>query len=232
MRRGIRIVCIGLVLAAASACTAAAATWAADFTPSMWNLAVGDVVDFSVCETCLGSGAGYRYIWDFDSDGVVDVDTEATVVACTFNLPGFYEVKLTIRDSGGREQTRTKGLVVGDTPAVAVREVVAQDDGSYLVSVGLTIVSPVAAPGLVESIPSGWQAEIVDAAGAMTRLNPETRELEVGWLSQAAPGDQIVFSYRLYSNYASQVRTLSGEMSGYVGGTRFAHPVCGELRIP
>jgi hypothetical protein len=84
----------------------------------------------------------------------------------------------------------------------------------------------------VERIPAGWQVEVVDAAGAITSMNSEKRELEVGWVSQVAPGDEIVFTYRLYSNYGSQIKTLSGEISGYVGGVRFAAPVCGELAMP
>jgi hypothetical protein len=231
MRRRIRIGFIGLVVAAAAACAAQAA-WQADFTPSTWNPAVGDVVNFSVCDSCLGSGGVYRYLWDFNNDGTVDVDTDAEVVACTFNAPGFYEVKLTVRDAGGREQTRTKGIVAGSIAAYGVRELVIQDDGSILVSVSLTVDSSVAAPGLVESIPAGWQLEIVDAGGAVTKLNTESRRLEVGWLSEVQPGDQIALSYRLYSNYSSQVKGLSGEISGYVSGVRFASPVCGELGLP
>jgi len=231
MRSGIRIGIIGLVIAAATACAAQAA-WKADFTPSTWNPAVGGVVNFSVCDSCLGSGGVYRYLWDFNNDGTVDVDTDAQVVACTFNAPGFYEVKLTIRDAGGREETCTKGIVAGNIAAYGVRQLVVQDDGSILVSISLTVSSPVAAPGLVESIPAGWQLEVVDAGGAVTRLNSEARQLEVGWLTQVQPGDQISFSYRLYSNYSSQVKDLSGEISGYVGGARFASPVCGELELP
>jgi len=230
MRKGIRVGFFGLLLAAAGVC-AASGPWVSDFTPSAWNPAVGDVVNFSVCDSCLGSGA-YTYRWDFNSDGTVDAETASTLAACTFDTAGFYAVKLTERDAGGREETRAKGILAGPMPAHGVREVIVQEDGAVFVAIRVNVTQVTSAPGLVESIPAGWQIEVVDAAGAMTNVNSLKRELEVAWLNQVMPGDEIVFTYRLYSNYSSQVRTLSGEVSGYVGGARFAAPVCGELGIP
>ncbi len=230
MRKGFRVAMIGFLAAAATA-WAVPAAWVADFTPSSWNPAVGDVVNFAACDSCLGSGS-YTYDWDFNSDGVVDAATSSTLTACTFSTAGFYAVKLTERDAGGREETRSKGVLVGAIPAYGVREVIAEADGAVFVSITIVIGSTANAIGLMESIPSGWQVELVDTAGAMAKVNSETRTIEVGWLTQAAPGDQVVFTYRLYSNYSTQVTTLSGEVSGYVHGARFAAPVCGELAIP
>jgi hypothetical protein len=231
MRRGIRTVVFGLLIAAGSASVASAA-WQADFTPSAFNPGVGEVVNFAVCETCLGSGGAYRYLWDFNSDGVVDADTESTATACTFDAPGFYEVKLTIQDLGGREVTRRKGILVGPAPAYGVRQVILETDGTVFVSIAIIVNSLASAPFLVESVPSGWQLEIIDSGGSVTKMNTESRQLEVGWLSQAEAGDELVFTYRLYSNYATQTRRLSGEVSEYVGGERFAGSVCGELAVP
>jgi hypothetical protein len=231
MRRGIRTLAFGLLIAAASA-WAASAAWQADFTPSAFNPGVGDVVNFAVCETCLGSGGAYRYLWDFNSDGVVDADTDSPVAACTFDAAGFYEVKLTIQDLGGREVTRRKGIFVRPVPAYGVRQVVLEADGTVLVSISIVVNSPAVAIGLVEGVAAGWQLEILDAGGALTRMNTEMRQLEVTWMSQAEAGDELTFTYRLYSNYATQTRLLSGEVSGYVGGARFVASVCGELAVP
>jgi hypothetical protein len=231
MRRGIRTGIFGLLIAAASA-WAASAAWQADFTPSTFNPGVGDVVNLAVCETCLGSGGAYRYLWDFNSDGIVDLNTDSTVVACTFDATGLYEVELTIQDLGGREVTRRKGIFVGPVPAFGIRQVILETDGTLFVSISIVVNSAAAALGLVEGIPAGWQLEIVDAGNAMTRVNTETRQLEVAWMSQAEAGDELTFTYRLYSNYATQTRQLSGEVSGYVGGARFATSVCGELAVP
>jgi hypothetical protein len=231
MRKGIRTGIFGLLIAAASA-WAASAAWQADFTPSTFNPGVGDVVNFAVCETCLGSGGAYRYLWDFNSDGIVDLSTDSTVVACTFDATGFYEVKLTIQDLGGREVTRSKGIFVGPVPAFGIRQVILETDGTVFVSISIVVNSAAVALGLVEGIPAGWQLEIVDAGNAMTRVNAEERQLEVAWMSQAEAGDELTFTYRLYSSYATQTRRLSGELSGYIGGVRFTDSVCGELAVP
>ncbi len=231
MRKGIRTGIFGLLIAAASA-WAASAAWQADFTPSTFNPGVGDVVNFAVCETCLGSGGAYRYLWDFNSDGIVDLNTDSTVVACTFDTTGFYEVKLTIQDLGGREVTRSKGIYVGPVPAFGIRQVILETDGTVFVSISIVVNSAAVALGLVEGIPAGWQLEIVDAGNAMTRVNAGERQLEVAWMSQAEAGDELTFTYRLYSNYATQTRQLSGELSGYIGGVRFTDSVCGELAVP
>jgi hypothetical protein len=231
MRRGIRTLVFGMLIVAVGA-WAASAAWQADFTPSAFNPGVGDVVNFAVCETCLGSGGAYRYLWDFNSDGVVDADTDSPVAACTFDAAGFYEVKLTIQDLGGREVTRRKGIFVLPVPAYGVRQVVLEADGTVLVSISIVVNSSAVAIGLVEGVAAGWQLEILDAGGALTRMNTEMRQLEVTWMSQAEAGDELTFTYRLYSNYATQTRQLSGEVSGYVGGARFAASVCGELAVP
>jgi hypothetical protein len=231
MRRGIRTLVFGMLIVAVGA-WAASAAWQADFTPSAFNPGVGDVVNFAVCETCLGSGGAYRYLWDFNSDGIVDMDTDSPVTACTFDAAGFYEVKLTIQDLGGREVTRRKGIFVLPVPAYGVRQVVLEADGTVLVSISIVVNSSAVAIGLVEGVAAGWQLEILDAGGALTRMNTEMRQLEVTWMSQAEAGDELTFTYRLYSNYATQTRQLSGEVSGYVGGARFAASVCGELAVP
>jgi PKD repeat protein len=220
------------VITAATACAAQAA-WRADFTPSAWNPSVGDAVSFAVCDSCLGGGAAYRYLWDFQNDGTVDLDTDAELVACAFNAPGFYEVKLTVRDAGGREQSRTKGIAVGAYPAYAVRELVMQSDGTVLVSITVHIVSEAAGVGVREWIPAGWQHVVEDpGSGLITPYYfPETRELDTAWGS-VEPGDELVFSYSLSSSYASQSRALSGEVGGYVHGVHFGADVCGELDIP
>jgi len=233
MRKGIRAGIFGLLIAAASA-WAASAAWQADFTPSTFNPGVGDAVDFAVCETCLGSGGAYRYLWDFNSDGVVDVDTASPVTACTFDAAGFYEVKLTIQDLGGREVTRRKGVFVGPVPVYGVRQVVPQEDGSVLILISIRIVGANAGFGIVESIPLGWSFAVVDPAGVfLTHWNAEERVLECGWLN-LEPGIEVTFSYSLTRNYgdAAQRPPLSGEVNGYAGGIRFAGGICGELAVP
>jgi hypothetical protein len=117
-------------------------------------------------------------------------------------------------------------------PAFGIRQVILETDGTVFVSISIMLNSSAVAIGLVEEIPAGCQLEIIDAGGAITNLNTETRQLEATWASQAEAGDELTLTYRLHSNYATQTRQLSGEVSGYVGGARFAAFVCGELAVP
>lgn len=235
MRRGIRIFMVGALIAAAGV-AASAATWTADFTPSTWNPAVGEIVQFSVCESCHGAGT-YVYLWDFNSDGVVDTETSSPMASFVCSGEGFYAVKLTVRDAGGRTQTRTKGILAGAIPAYGLRQIAIEADGAALVSITIRVTSSAVALGVEEPIPAGWQAEVIDAAGSLWTYNADKRQLEVVWMSQVQAGDEIVFTYRLYSNYASQLKQLSGAVTGYHttdsgGQQRFNGQICGEQYVP
>ena len=232
MRRGIRALFFGLVIAGAAA-WAASAAWQADFTPSTFNPDVGDVVNFAVCETCLGSGGAYRYLWDFNSDGVVDVDTDSPVTACTFNAAGFYEVKLAIQDLGGREVTRRKGVFVGPVSAYGVRQIVPQEDGSLMVVVSIYVDRAPGGVTLIESLPQGWQIQLIDTGGAfLAPFVAEERKYYVTWIPSSDPGWETTFSYYLTRSYGEEHPRLTGEVSGYVDGARFVGFVCGELSVP
>jgi hypothetical protein len=117
-------------------------------------------------------------------------------------------------------------------PAYGVRQVILETDGTVFVSISIVVNSAAVALGLVEGIPAGWQLEPIEAGGATTRVNNDTRQFEVAWMSQAEAGDEVTFTYRLYSGYSTQTGQLSGEVSGYVGGVRFVASVCGELAVP
>ncbi|MEN6369348.1 MAG: hypothetical protein ABFD77_06580 [Thermotogota bacterium] len=209
----------------------AAAAWKADFTPSTYNPGVGEGVSFAVCEPCL-TGGTYTYRWDWNGDGVADVETRDPVTANSYLAAGYYEVQLTIADDTGRRETCRKGILVGVAPSFAVRDVIAQADGSILVVISLRVVEPSSALGFVETLQQGWQVELVDTAGAMTNINAEARKLEVLWGSAFDPGAELVFSYRLYPGYATTISRFDGEMSGYASGVRFVSSVCGVLSLP
>lgn len=224
---------IGLVAAALSVAVswAAVAAWTADFTPSTYNPGVGESVDFAVCEPCL-TGGTYTYRWDWNGDGTVDVETTNPVASYAYATAGYSSVQLTIVDSSGRRETCRKGILTGKVPTFAVRDVIAQSDGSILVVISIRVVSPSSALGFVETLQQGWQVELVDTAGAMTNINAEARRLEVLWGSAFEPGDELAFSYRLYPGYATTISKFDGEMSGYASGTRFVSGICGVLGLP
>jgi len=222
---------IGLAGSIASVLILAAAAYAleADFDPSLYNPSVSEIVSFEVCESCL-DGGGFRYTWDFDGDGAPEQETEDALVSHAFPSAGYYEVVLTVRSTtSGWTSTRRKGILVGSQPAYAVRELLAQSDGSILVLVAVTASADCSAVGFQEMMPQGWQMEVVDAGGATTRMNALEKKLEVVWLMQLSAGDQLTFSYRLYPGYSSTLRALSGQLSGYTEDGRFVGQISGEL---
>jgi PKD repeat protein len=209
----------------------AAVAFEADFDPSIYNPDVAEIVNFEVCEPCL-DGYGYRYKWDFDADGVPELETEDTLVTYAFSSSGYYEVVLTVSDSGGRTSTRRKGILVGGLPAFAVRELLVQGDGTILVLVTINVTADCSAIGFQEAMPAGWQVEVVDAGGAFAYPNPLTKKLEAIWGSQFAAGETLTFSYRLHPTYTSTLQGLGGEISGYTAEGRFVGGISGELGMP
>lgn len=205
--------------------------WNADFDPSTFNSGVDESVTFSVCEPCLDSRS-YRYAWDFDGDGSVDLETEDLVVEHAFGESGFYETELTLIDADGRKSTKRKGILAGTQPAYAVREVVRQGDGSLFVLITIRVNATVSAPGIEESMPRGRQFELVDDGGAMAaNPNAATRVFEVIWGSLFDSGAELSFSYRLHPAGGATSTLLSGPLSGRSGGKRFVAEICGELEV-
>ncbi len=231
MRKGIRAIVLGWMIAAAGAWVASA-TWQADFTPSTYNPGVNEIVEFAACEECTAGEAGLRYLWDFNNDGVVDEETDSPTTWRAFGVAEFYQVKLTVRDVVGRETTRVKGIVAGRVPVYGVRRVVPQNDGSYMVIISAVVCSENSGFGLIEFVPLGWSPVPVDEAGAIkTHWASELHEFQALWLN-LDPGTEIEFSYILTRNYggAAQRPGLSGTISGY-GRNGFNRGVCGDLAV-
>jgi len=200
----------------------------ADFDPSVYNPDVAEIVNFEVCESCL-DGEGYRYAWDFDADGVPEMETEEALVTYAFPSSGYFEVVLTVTSASGRTTTRRKGILVGALPAFAVRELLVQSDGTILVLITINVMQDCSAPGLEEAMPPGWQVVILDTAGAQVNPNPLTKKLEVVWARVFMAGETVTFSYRLHPAYTSSLQAMSGEVSGYTDEGRFIGQISGEL---
>ena len=224
-RRLVGVLCLLSVAALAFG----AGAWEADFDPTNYNPAVGERVEFAVCETCLATGSTFTYAWDFDGDGLVDLETAEAVIQYEYANEGFYEVGLTVSDAGGRLKAQRKGILVGTKPAMAIREIMPQSDGTYLVLITIDTVTQTSAIGIQENMPRGWQLEIIDAGGALTYANAEARTLEVLWGSEFEAGETLTFSYRLHPSYASGLPSFYGQLSGYAGGERFVGGICGDL---
>jgi len=203
----------------------------ADFEPSTYNPSVAELVNLEVCESCHGDGSGFYYAWDFDGDGQTDLETADALVSTSFEAEGFYQVKLTVFDGSGRRTTRVRGILVGSYPAIGVRELIREADGSVYVLVKITIHDDLSGLGFEESMPQGWQMIEVDVGGAITNRNASRKVLEALWAMQLEAGEEILFSYRLHPSYATSITQLLGELSGYSNGARFVGGVCGDMDL-
>ena len=200
-----------------------------NFTPSTYNPALEEAVTFEVCEPCLGDGT-FVYAWDFDGDGVYEISSEDPMVTHVFTNPGFVDVGLQVVDGSGRTTLRRKGILVGESPLIAVRDLV-KEDGATFVVITFSANWALTAPGLEEDVPAGWQLEILDTAGSL-EPHMENRTLGVLWADQILEGSTWAFSYRLYPTYATGIPALSGIASGIIGGKRVKATICGDLSIP
>ena len=200
-----------------------------DFDPSTYNPALEEAVTFEVCEPCLGGGT-FLYQWDLDGDGRYEISGENPGMTHTFSEPGFVEVGLQVVDANGQIAACRKGILVGESPLVAVRDVV-KEDGATFVFIRFSANSALTAPGLEEAISTGWQVEPLETEGALPpHLGNGT--LEVLWPDQIVEGSTWTFSYWLYPTYGTGTPALSGLASGYRGGKRVKVVVCGDLDLP
>jgi len=219
-------VSISLVLIFAGAVYA----FEADFDPSTYNPDVAEIVNFEVCEPCLG-GSDFTYSWDFDGNGTPEIETAQDLVTYSFPSAGFHEVVLTVSDAGGRTSVVRQGVVVGPVPAIAVRELLVEPDGSIFVLISVTMNARVSAPGIEESIPNGWAAEVIDTGGAVVKMNMELRQFEAGWMSMFEEDETVTFSYRLSPAYTSVLPALHGDVTG-ISGKYFRSGITGMLGLP
>lgn len=223
--------CVAAVLAAVSV------AGEVDFDPSTFNPAVGEVVTFLVCEPCLGGG-GYGYRWDWDGDGRNDEETTSALVDHVFTDAGAVKVTLSVVDAGGWPVSRTKGILVGESPLFGVRKIIPEQGGSLFVLVTLHAREQVVAPAVEERIPRGWSAQPVDLGTAAAY--PMGLALVAYWYDSINAGDRWSFSYRLYpSAYGTGTPELSGTATGYLPhvptgdpGKRVKVDICGDLSAP
>lgn len=218
---------IGLVLMFA----ATAAAFEADFDPSTYNPDVGEIINFEVCQPCLG-GSNFAFSWDFDGNGISELETDQDLVTYSFASEGFYEVALTVSDTSGRTSVSKQGVVVGIVPAVAVRELLVESDGSIFVLITITMNERFSSVGIEEDIPDGWAIEVVDSGGALVNPNMSERQYEILWMSMFEADESVTFSYRLRPAYTSVLPTLHGEVSGYASGDLHVMGIAGMLGLP
>lgn len=210
--------------------TMATCAFEADFDPSTYNPRVAEIVNFEVCQPCLGD-AEFSYSWDFNGDGITELETDQHLVTHSFATAGFHEVVLTVTAAGGRTSIVRKGIVVGPIPATAMRKLLVESDGAIFVLITVTMNGQVSAPGVVENIPAGWSIEVVDTGGALVKPNMAEREYQVLWMSMFEAGETVTFSYRLRPTFTTTLPTLHGELSGRHDRSRFVMGIAGMLSL-
>jgi len=195
-----------------------------DFAVSNYNPAVGERVTFEA----FIIGDGIRYEWDFDGDGLYEVSTAEPRIAHLFSEPGSVEVSLQVIDEEGRLLTQRRGLLVGESPLFAVREMTIEASGVVLVRVTVSARVKIRALGLEERIARGWQLEIIDAGNAVTKR--EGLYLQVLWLNPIEEGETWTILYRLHPSDGVGSLTLTGRISGH-SEERVTAFVAGDLTI-
>jgi len=199
----------------------------ADYSPATYNPAVGEDSSFTACRTCLSYDAA-SYDWDFDGDGVYDVLTPDPTVEHAYAEAGFVVVTMRVDEGGGRYATCRKGILVGETRLFAVRKVTPEASGSVLVEITVSAYAGVRAVGLEETLPIGWQWEILDATNAVTKK--EGQNLQILWMNPIEGGETWMVSYRLYPSIGTGSPLLTGTISGYAP-ERVKVSICGDLTI-
>ncbi|MEE9542119.1 MAG: PKD domain-containing protein [Candidatus Bipolaricaulota bacterium] len=198
----------------------------ADFEPSDYNPAPGGSVTFEVTSSCATDEA-ISYGWDFDGDGIYDISTKEPYVEYSFRNAGYTRVSLQATRSDGKRATRCKGLLVGKSPLLAVREALIEETGTILVSLTAAATTSVLPVAVQESIPIGWQVDILDAGGSLVKI--EERNLQALWLSEIRAGRTNVICYRLRRSFGVGNPELGGELTGYAQTTLIVVPVCGDI---
>ncbi len=111
-----------------------------------------------------------RYKWDFNGDGVVDLESTEPKVQYAYLAGGTYTVRLTVVDNVGMEGTFTLPLVVSPVTVTAVRSIsttTALPGYTFRVQVRIHTDQDLAGAGLDENPPVGWEITPVNNGGAI-----------------------------------------------------------------
>jgi len=179
----------------------------------------GSEVTFQV----LGSPAGAQFRWDFNGDGRADTTTNQPWASWTVPA-GYWEITVDVIQ-GGKVLSRVTAAVVADARVGAFRS--ARWSGGVLeVTVTLRAKQSLVAPAVVETVPPGWVATVVDDGGAVYRRGDV---LEVLWATSLDPGMELRFVYTLHPPTGGAPVRLSGAASGYQEGRRVEARVAGVV---
>jgi len=78
----------------------------------------GDSVQFDAAETAQVAADITSYLWDFDGDEIVDVQTSSSRVQYVYPSGGSYTVRLTVVNEHGDRASRERTLTINEPPQV------------------------------------------------------------------------------------------------------------------
>ena len=180
------------------------------------------------------------YKWDFDGDGLFDLETASSDVEYAFEIPGEIEVMLEIVDDEGKAESYAK--IVDILPSVlAVRsiETCMPDDwtvpaSTIEVSIVISVNTLLNGLSVSETIPSGWAFAEIDNDGATLRKNGDTLE----WLFLEKFLDdginaQREIKYTLTSPATIMDGLIQSNVHGMVGSSspRVSLAIAGDDRV-
>ena len=122
------------------------------------------------------------YKWDFDGDGIFDLETASSEVEYSFEIPGEIEVALTVVDDEGKAESYAKIVdILSSVLAVRTINTCMPDDWTapasvVEVSIVISVNTLLNGLSISETIPSGWAFAEVDNDGATLRQNGDTKE--------------------------------------------------------
>ena len=144
------------------------------------HLGVATMLDASMSYDLDGDIELYQ--WDFDGDGIFDLETASSDIEYAFEEPGEIEVLLTVVDDEGKAETYAKIVnILASVLAVRIIETCMPDDWTVparvvQVSIVLSVNTLLNGLSVSETIPVGWAFAEVDNDGATLRQNGQTME--------------------------------------------------------
>lgn len=171
----------------------------------------GDEITLQV----VGAPTGAQFRWDFTGDGRPELTTNQPWASWAFPA-GYWEIGVEVVQ-GGKVMAQALGAIAANAALGAFRT--ARWTGSVLeVTVTLQAKQPLVAPGMVERVPPGWVATVLDEGGGYAPRRGDA--VEVLWSTYLNPGTSVRFVYALYPPTAGDGVRLAGTASAYSQGQR------------
>ena len=169
---------------------------AVSFFASPAETHINEPVVFDASATSDPDGTIELYEWDFDGDGLFDLETSEPVVSHTYTTSGTRIVTLRATDDAGATDRQTMTIDVGELAVSVTRTIstiAALPGTTFLVVVRLEPQMDLAGVGIQENLPVGWKVKPLENAGAAFKRS------EVQWvfIDQIKANTTKVISYEV-----------------------------------